>query len=238
MVENTRGPELTAAPATEEAMRDYFFGLIGRTLGAPAPDWEAVLSQAYDWQGQAMVIPTGPPPGVQATAASPFFGLSQQWSGGRPKARIYLPTAAPDALGYYTRNIQYIEDAPGGGFRWSWKHIDGGAYVPVTGGGSSSPGGNQGGGGGTPGTPEVAALRTLLGALTEVVANLEARLQLVEGWKAEQDRTMRRVEGKVGRLVVKPAQTGARGIGPLSHSHAIPALEVVDRDTLPKEREG
>jgi len=109
-------------------MQAYFYTLIGRQMGGNANDWRSVMTQS--------MIPPGFGPGVKADASYPFFGLTQQWSGG-PKARIFLPSNMPDGEGYYTRCIQYITDAPGGvhsvDFVWTWIYIAGHQYAPVQG---------------------------------------------------------------------------------------------------------
>lgn len=121
-------------PKTEAEFIDYFFGLIGRSLGDPADDWIEVMSKEYPWVNGPMVIPPGVGPGVILPANAPFYGLTQQWSNG-PKSRLFLPAAIPDGLGYYTRNIQYIGRVnPDGVYPthiWSWDHMDGNAYVPI-----------------------------------------------------------------------------------------------------------
>ena len=96
--------DLSRCPQTEEEFQEYFYTLIQRTYGAPADGWEAVMT--------ASQIPPGVGPGIQADASWPFFGLTQQYSGG-PKGRIFLPAAIPDENGYYTRCIQYLDDAAG-----------------------------------------------------------------------------------------------------------------------------
>jgi hypothetical protein len=48
-----------SCPQTETEMRDFFYATIGRTIGSPANDYEAVLSKAYPWQGMELMIPAG-----------------------------------------------------------------------------------------------------------------------------------------------------------------------------------
>src|SRR6188768_1823660 len=102
--------DMTRCPQTAEEFRDYFYALIGRAMGGPANDYEAVLSALYPWNGQMLMIPPGVGPGIKQYPGAPFFGLTQQFSGG-PKARVFLPTNTPDELGYYTRCEQYVDDA-------------------------------------------------------------------------------------------------------------------------------
>jgi hypothetical protein len=136
--------DMTRCPQTEEEFHDYFYALIGRTYMAPADDWEAVMEKAYPWQGHQLVIPPGVGPGERQYPDAPFWGLTQQYSGG-PKGRIFLPTDVPDELGYYTRCMQYLDDAVGtyekskkqvsaqsSGLIWSWYWVAGHEYAPVT----------------------------------------------------------------------------------------------------------
>ena len=89
---------MTRCPQTEEEFEDYFYTLIGRTYGAPADGWEGVMEAAYPWQGHMLNIPPGVGPGIRQPPDAPFFGLTQQYSGG-PKGRIFLPSNTPDELG-------------------------------------------------------------------------------------------------------------------------------------------
>jgi hypothetical protein len=136
--------DMTRCPQTEEEFQEYFYTLIGRTYGAPADGWEAVMEAAYPWQGHMLVIPPGVGPGERQYPDAPFFGLTQQYSGG-PKGRIFLPTDTPDELDYYTRCLQYLDDAAGTyaaakkqvsakstGLVWSWYWVAGHEYAPVS----------------------------------------------------------------------------------------------------------
>jgi hypothetical protein len=101
----------------------YFFALIGRSEGSPANDWPSVLA--------ASGIPNGNPPGVQSNPRV-HYGITQQIGAGGPRGVLYLPTDAPDDLGYYTRQILVIDEASPGSFRWAWidRFIGGPPYVP------------------------------------------------------------------------------------------------------------
>jgi hypothetical protein len=109
------------------------------------------MEAAYPWHGHMLVIPPGVGPGERQYPDAPFFGLTQQYSGG-PKGRIFLPTEIPDDLGYYTRCIQYLDDAAGTyakskkqvsatstGLVFSWYWVAGHEYAPVTGADSTAP---------------------------------------------------------------------------------------------------
>jgi len=143
--------DLNRCPQTEEEFHEYFYTLIGRDYMAPADGWEAVMEASYDWQGHMLNIPPGVGPGIRQPPDAPFFGLTQQYSGG-PKGRIFLPTDVPDELGYYTRCLQYLDDAVGTyekskkqvgaqstGLIWSWYWVAGAEYSPVTDADSTAP---------------------------------------------------------------------------------------------------
>ena len=87
--------------------KTYFFALIGRTEGALAPDWPTALA--------ATGIPNGHPPYVHADPRI-HYGITQQLGAGGPRGVLFLPTDAPDDLGYYTRQILVVTDGP----RWTW----------------------------------------------------------------------------------------------------------------------
>jgi hypothetical protein len=178
--------DMDRCPQTEEEFHEYFYALIGRDYMAPADGWEAVMEAAYPWQGHMLNIPPGVGPGVQQPADAPFFGLTQQYSGG-PKGRIFLPTDTPDELGYYTRCMQYLDDAVGtyekskkqvtstsSGLIWSWYWVAGAEYSPVTGADSTAP----------PDSSELAARVTALeevsAAMGEEMDDLVERVTRIE----------------------------------------------------------
>lgn len=102
-----------------EDPKAYFFALIGRAEGDPAPDWPAVLA--------ASGIPNGNPPYVQSDPRV-HYGITQQIGAGGPRGVLFLPTDVPDANGYYTRQILVIT----GDNRWTWidRFADGPPYAP------------------------------------------------------------------------------------------------------------
>ncbi len=141
--------DMSRCPQTEPEAADWFYAGIGRVPGSAAPDWEQVMENCG--------LPPGYGPNVVPNAMMPFFAFTQQYSGG-PKGRIFLPTSKPDDLGYYTRCIQYLDDAAGsyskqlqaaakskskppefdfqkaaksGGLVWSWYWVAGWEYDPV-----------------------------------------------------------------------------------------------------------
>jgi hypothetical protein len=103
--------------------RTYFFYLINRRQGDPAADWVDVMRNSG--------IPAGYPPGVVPGGGAPYYGLSQQITGaGVYRGRLFLPTATRDALGYYSRYVDFLSGS-GSSARWAWNE-DGSApaYAP------------------------------------------------------------------------------------------------------------
>ena len=175
--------DMTRCPQTEDEFAAYFYALIGRTPGGPANDYEAVLSALYPWNGQLLMIPPGVGPGIKQYPGAPFFGLTQQYSG-TPKARVFLPADTPDDLGYYTRCMQYVDDAAhtlsaskkqptaqSTGLVWAW-YLAGpdNAYAPIqgpdAGSGTTPPAGDY--------QDQIDALNDRLEALEASNATLEA----------------------------------------------------------------
>ena len=99
--------------------KTYFFALIGRSEGTLAPDWPTILA--------ATGIPNGNPPHVQSDPRI-HYGITQQLGAGGPRGVLFLPTDAPDDLGYYTRQILVVTDGP----RWTWvdRFPSGPPYAP------------------------------------------------------------------------------------------------------------
>ena len=102
-------------------MRAYFYSVIGRAEGDSAVDWVAVM--------QASGLPRGPVEGEVLPPDAPFYGLTQQInSAGEVRGRIFLPTAEPDAFGYYIHGIDVLIGDP---FVWGWNDWLGGPpYAP------------------------------------------------------------------------------------------------------------
>lgn len=130
--------------------QSYFWWLIQRSPGQSAQDWVQVLESSG--------IPEGYPPYVVPTDNG-FYGLTQQIGAGGVRGRLFLPTAEPDPLGFYSHPIDLLDNAFGGDCSkeprfctWAWKDQGGPAYAPVTpdGGGTEPP---DGGGGEEPPPP-------------------------------------------------------------------------------------
>ena len=129
---------MSRCPQNEEEAKAWFYAGIGQSLGAPANNWETIMTGCG--------LPPGYGPGVVPNASMPFFAFTQQFSGA-PKGRIFLPSNTPDENGYYTRCIQYLDDAPGtysaksdpqqdfrsvqSGLVWAWYYVAGNEYSPV-----------------------------------------------------------------------------------------------------------
>lgn len=101
----------------------YFFHLIGRQDGQPADDFAEVL--------RASGLPAGYLPHVTPTDNG-YYGLTQQIGGsGRIAGRIFLPTADPDDLGYYSHPVSPLRDGPTpGSLLWEWRDLGGPPYAP------------------------------------------------------------------------------------------------------------
>jgi hypothetical protein len=97
----------------------YFFTLIQRAEGQPADDYEAVLG--------ASGLPAGYKPWVIPDASMPHHAMTQQiGTDGRIAGRIFLPTAIPDDLGYYTHPVSPLKDGPTpGSLLWEWRDLGG-----------------------------------------------------------------------------------------------------------------
>ena len=107
--------------------RAYFFSLIGRAEGAPAPDWKAVLETL---PGRGMGI--NPKPGERQPLNAPHYGITLMIdAGGNARGRIWLPTDVQEPGGWFTHEIQVIADGPTpGSFVWAWIDKGGAPYAP------------------------------------------------------------------------------------------------------------
>jgi hypothetical protein len=97
----------------------YFFSVIQKSPGQPADDYEAVLG--------ASTIPAGLPQYQVPDASMPHHALTQQiGTDGRIAGRMFLPTAAPDELGYYSHPVSPLRDGPTPGtLLWEWRDLGG-----------------------------------------------------------------------------------------------------------------
>ena len=75
--------------------RAYFFSLVGRTEGSPAPDWKGKLESL---PGRGMGI--NPRPGEIQPQNAPHYGITVMIdAGGNARGRIWLPTEFRDGDG-------------------------------------------------------------------------------------------------------------------------------------------
>ena len=141
---------------TSAEYQSLFFSTIQRAPGQPADDYEAVLGGSG--------IPKGLGPYVVPDATMPFSAMTQQiGSDGRIAGRIFLPTATPDDLGYYSHPFSPLTDGPTpGSLLWEWRDL-GGPPVVTPGDSGTVP----------PDTSELAARVT---ALEEVTAGMGEEL--------------------------------------------------------------
>lgn len=170
---------MSTCPKTEAEFRRYFFEeLIERTEESLANDFKEVMAKAYPWNGQMLRIPENlPGPGQQLPADAPFYGLTQQVSGGESSGRVWIPAAVPvtDENGnqWYTRYFQIIKDKPGGthgtDFLWTWWYQNGNEYVPICDGGDNGS------------VPPGSDLEARVATLESNYASLEERVAALEG---------------------------------------------------------
>lgn len=199
-----------AQPQTEEQFIVYYYNLIGQHLDGNANSFRQVMLAKYPWNGQMLQIPINVPlKGQQLPPDAPFYGLTQQASGGVPSGRLWLPAAVPqlDENGniWYTRYIQYIKDKPGGihgvDFLWSWTYMSGSEYVPL---GGSAP------------VPPVNNIEQRLQTLEAQAADHERRLKDLEAKQAPKKLTLKADNGKyvTAEVTQNPPILSARGDDP------------------------
>jgi hypothetical protein len=105
--------------------RAFFFWKINRQPGTNANDWVSVMT-SVGWPG-------GYAPGVRPPVGPPFYGFSQQVnSSGVPRGRLFLPTNSPDALGFVSRETDFLGNGCNG-LCWDWREkSDAPQYAPQT----------------------------------------------------------------------------------------------------------
>ena len=108
------GPEPDApgegGPSGMGGWESYFFGLIGKTKGTPANDYQDVLGVLLSAGMRTNAVPGGEEQRPQESW--PFYGMLMVVSGGTARGRVQLPTNEPDGNGYWTRLVQVIADDP------------------------------------------------------------------------------------------------------------------------------
>jgi hypothetical protein len=173
--------------------RAYFFSLIDRTEGSPAPDWKTVL-ESLPARGMGI----NPKPGEIQPPNAPHYGITVMIDASQnARGRIWLPSDVPavqDGIAWYTHEIQVIADGPApGSMVWAWIDKGGAPYAPrpceqaVGGGAAATPAGPAGGGGQAGGTvidlgpvlkplsARIQALEQLVSAQAKEIAELKAR---------------------------------------------------------------
>lgn len=108
------GPPYVSRDPEANDPQAYFFGLINKSVGDLANDYQVVLKAL---QNNGMMI--NPPAGAPVPEDAPFHGITLMVdASGSPRGRIWLPTETSqvDANGniWYTHEIQVITDAPPG----------------------------------------------------------------------------------------------------------------------------
>jgi hypothetical protein len=182
-----------SSPQTIADYGAYFFNLIHRQPGQPADDYAAVLSQS--------TIPAGLPPYVVPDASMPHHALTQQiGSDGRIAGRLFLPTATPDDLGYYSHPVSPLRDGPmPGSLLWEWRDLGGPPVVnPATGsGGGTTP---------PPADPQVEQ------RLETLEAQMETLMAQVAALETKSDGPFR-AHGPVDLPIVLRSLTSLRALG-------------------------
>jgi hypothetical protein len=115
--------------------KQYFFTTLGKTEGAPCPEWKQTLEDAT-----RMNPPFGvnPPPGYVQPLNAPHHAITIMIdAGGNARGRMWLPTNLPvyDSNGnaWFTHEMQVIADDGKGGLVWAWQDKGGAPVRPYTG---------------------------------------------------------------------------------------------------------
>ena len=101
--------------------QEWFESVIGRKIGEPQTDWEAVLA--------ASGIPDGFGPGTRPDYNNGFFGWTQQIGAGGPRGVLFAPTAEPDDNGFFTSQFLVV-DGPDGTWQFLERFPLGPDYAP------------------------------------------------------------------------------------------------------------
>jgi len=173
----------------------YFFSVIGKSAGQPADDYEAVLG--------ASGIPKGLAPHIVPDASMPHHAMTQQiGTDGRIAGRIFLPTATPDELGYYSHPMSPLRDGPTpGSLVWEWRDLGG---PPVV-----TPGDSGSGGGGVSEAQVQGMIDAAVAPLSERIVILESNVVALNDIIAQP----LRAHGPVNLPIVVESMTSMRAKG-------------------------
>lgn len=165
----------SSRPVYAQDCKAYFFSIIGRAEGSPAPDWKAVLESL-----PARGMGTNPQPGEMQPVNARFHGITVMIdAGGNARGRIWLASDSFVQDGpnqWFTHEIQVIADGPtAGSFVWAW--VDKGGAPPRPCGVVVDPTGPQ------PGPPPSQGLDELMeavAALRKQIDNVRVRVEQLE----------------------------------------------------------
>jgi len=136
--------------ATEQQVKDYWFGLIGKREGDPADDYRQVMQRLID---QGMQVNFVPEEQAKHNPDATFRGIKIVKDGnGTIRGNIQVPAHQRDDNGYYTHEFLVIRDRVQGQppfvgpFDWGWHDRGGGTLYLLD---EGSGGGEQPGGPGT-----------------------------------------------------------------------------------------
>lgn len=115
----------SSIPVFAQDCKPYFFNLIHRAEGSPAPDWKQVLEDLHYVKG----LPKNPSPGVPPAGIGPLAVMID--AGGNARGRMWsfsdFPTIDGNGNAWYTHEWQVIADGPAPGtYVWVWQDVGGG----------------------------------------------------------------------------------------------------------------
>lgn len=139
--------------ASNDDVRDYFYGLIGKRIGDPADDYKSVLQQLVN---EGMEVNYEPEEQAKHNPEMAFRGLKiVKDASGSIRGTVQAPSHERDPNGFYTHEFLVIRDRVQGQppfvgpFDWAWDDRGGGrVYLnddsPDAGNGDGGDGGDGG----------------------------------------------------------------------------------------------